>query len=578
MSWLFGFYSKEKTDTRIVAEFHPSEIESYSNNKIYIAIGGNHQTAFYEKKKTGLKYFICGVPISADPPRILSNEDLNVFMNSTPYSTENINGHFCGICVENETLSFFTDKLGLREIFIFENKIGWYFSTRLDWLLQLDHFEIDYSEFGSRWLLANQLSNRSIVSNIHRLNCGSKASIVLNKLDITNNNWIPSKKDKIGINEFSENLQNIILLGEKDNSNISLSLSGGMDSRVILSYLLNSTYENYDCHTFNNDEDIDSDIAGKISNDHNIKCNIISNSHQTQDDIISELIEYVGSTYLTESGYTSQKLMNYRSLPKDSLIIDGGFGEIWRREFLTRLYYFGKDDLTNRNYKNITGYLLNQRANIFNENYNSRMQNGIYNQIEELLNYLPPIREVGLENWLDLFSLKTRLVNYYAPEQSRIDSYVKSYMPFVQTSLLDNLLALPANIRKNNRLFKKIIKSNYSELAKYNLSKGDLQYPFWFTPLMKRVYSQIFDKFRSPRDNQSIHIYLNKLKEFTLDTISSNSVKEYSPYNYNQIKIKVDSYYNGNLSEGKFVDWFITFEIFRQIIGSKHTIFNNLKS
>jgi hypothetical protein len=59
-------------------------------------------------------------------------------------------------------------------------------------------------------------------------------------------------------------------------------------------------------------------------------------------------------------------------------------------------------------------------------------------------------------------------------------------------------------------------------------------------------------------------LYLNKMKEFTLDSVSSRSVKEYSPYNYELIKNNISNYYNGDVELRKYVDWFITFEIFRQ--------------
>lgn len=564
MSWIFGFYSKKIQETKFISEYHPSAIESISNNKYYIAIGGNKHTIFYECINPEIKYFICGIPISKDSSKILDKGDLDYIFNTSPHNFDLLNGHFCGVYVQNGSIKIFTDKLGLREVHIYENENGWYFSTRLDWLLKLNHFEIDFNVFGSRWKLVNQLSNKSIVKNIQRINCGSKATIEQNRIEFTECNWLPQKDRNVSIKEFENTLRQNVFVGGYSNSRISLSLSGGMDSRVILSYLLSSEYKNWDCHTFNSESSMDCTIAKKISKDFKFKHQILSDNEYNNDNILSDLFEYIGATYVTESGFISRKLMHYESLPQDNVIIDGGFGEIWRREFLTRLYHLGKNDLLNKNVQNISRYLSNHRANIFNEDCNSTMQNGIHNQIDKIFTELPSIKEIGFGNWLDLFSLKTRLVNYYAPEQSRIDNYVKAYMPFVQISLLDNLLNVSVDIRKDNQLFKEIIKSNNRKLSQYSLAKGIMSYPFWFTPLMKRIYSQVHKRLKSSDDNHSVDIYLNKLKEFTLDTVSSKSVKEYSPYNYDFINKTINSYYNGNVDSRNIVDWFITFEIFRQ--------------
>lgn len=564
MSWIFGFYSKKNIDTKFISKYHPPSIESICNNTYYIAIGGNKHNLLYDKHNPKIKYFMCGFPILNLPLRLLGKDDLDNIINSSLDSIEMLNGHFCGVLLKDESISFFTDKLGLREFHIYENETGWYFSTRLDWLLKVNHFEINFEEFGSRWKLINQLSNKSIVKNIQRINSGLKTRIDRNRIEVAERNWFPQKSNDISVKDFIDILRENIFIGKYNSSKISLSLSGGMDSRVILSFLLSGNYENWDCHTFDSDSKMDSTIAEIISQDFNIRHKMLSSTYYSEDIILSELDDYIGVTYLAESGFISRKLMHYKSLPKDSLIIDGGFGEIWRREFLTRLYHFGKNDILNKNIQNISRYLIHHRADIFNEDCNTTMQNGIYNQIRAIFIDLPPVKEIGLSNWLDLFSLKTRLSNYYGPEQGRIDDYVKSYMPFVQPNLLENLLNVSVNIRKDNRLFKKIIKSNQSKLSKYNLAKGNMSYPFWLTPIMKRIFFQVHNKIIGSDDNHTIDLYLNNLKEFALDIVSSKSVKEYSPYNYNFINNTMISYYKGNTELRKIVDWFITFEIFRQ--------------
>ncbi|MCZ6595234.1 MAG: hypothetical protein O6943_10025 [Bacteroidetes bacterium] len=569
MSWIFGFVSKNSFDTKCVSEFHPQSIASVSNSKYYIAIGGNNHTLFYEKADPIINYFVCGLPISKSVTKFLDKNDWSRILNDKQDELKSLNGHFCGVLTKNGIITLFTDRLGLREFHIYETGNGWYFSSRLDFILKLQGFEIDFNEFGSRWRLINQLSNKSIVKNIHRLNCGAKAIISHNQLEFIENNWFPSKGETISKNDFNHKLEKLTLLGTYNNSKISLSLSGGMDSRVILSLLLNSNYDNWDCHTFQTEDKMDINIAEKILRDFNIQHKLFSDNTHKNNNIIPELFNYIGSTYLTDSGFTSRKLMHYKSLLPNEIIIDGGFGEIWRREFLTRLYHLGKNDLENKNYENISKYLINHRANIFSEECNSLMERGIVDQIEKLVTNLPSIKEIGLGNWLDLFSLKTRLVNYYAPEQARIDNFVTAYMPFVQFIIVKDLLNLPIEKRKNNRLFKSIIKLNYSKLSKYRLAKGNISYPFYFTPLMKRASLLIHSKISNNKEWGELDSFLYKMKEFTMDSLLSNSTKEYAPYDYGRIYKKVTSYYNGEKDNKQFVNWFLTFDIFRQIMESK---------
>jgi hypothetical protein len=569
VSWIFGFYSKNFFDTKCLSEYHPQPIAAVSSSKYYIAIGGNDNTVFYQKAEPIINYFLCGLPISKDAIKFLNAKDVGKIINEKPDDLKLLNGHFCGVYTFNNSITLFTDRLGLREFHIYENDNGWYFSSRLDFIIKLGNFSIDFNEFGSRWLLVNQLSNKSIIKNINRLNFGAKVTLNNNQLKIIDDNWFPSKGNTISINDFNHKLEKLTLLGTSNNSKISLSLSGGMDSRVILSLLLHSNYSNWGCHTFQTEDKMDVNIAEKILRDLNIQHKLFPDSTDRQNNIVPELFDYISSTYLTDSGFTSCKLMHYKSFSKNEIIIDGGFGEIWRREFLTRLYYFGKKDLENKNYENISKYLIHPRANIFSEESNSLMERGIIDQIQVLVSSLPSIREIGLGNWLDLFSLKTRLVNYYAPEQARIDNFITAYMPYVQFILVKDILNLPIEKRKNNRLSKNIIKLNYKKLSKYRLAKGNISYPFYFTPLMKRTRSLIQSKFSKNKEFDALDLFLYKTKEFIMDSLHSNSTKEYAPYDYGGIYKKVNSYYNGEKNNRQFVDWFLTFEIFRQIIESK---------
>jgi hypothetical protein len=566
MSWLFGFFSKQPNNIPSLSEYHPKAVSSYRNSDCYVAVSGNENLLNYQTADNQVKFFICGLGISADADSFLCVKEWEKLLLTSSENITKQNGHYCGVQINDDSISLFTDPMGLRVIYIAENNEGWFFSTRLDWILKTGAFEIDFASFSSRWLLFNQISTKSIVKNIINLNCGSKANISKYKIEIKDSFWIPQKTKEISLGEFKHNLSKFILLGAEQNRHISLSLSGGLDSRVLLSLLINSGYKNWDCHLFKSESQMDNVIAAKICNDHNIPFRLFSSVIQNESDKLNYLFEYIGSTYISESAFTSQKLMQYSNLLQDDLIIDGAFGEMWRREFLTRLYWAGQQIVEEKKIADISNAIRCSRANIFNQETVDIMYAGINNQLIDIIDLLPPVKEIGFGNWLDIFSLKTRLVNYMAPEQARLDNFVTSYMPYIQFGLLNDLLNMPLSLRKNHKLFNKLFYPQSVDLTKYKLVKGNVTYPFYFTPVMKRVYSMAYSKFAPKDENNGLDLFLEGMKEFIMDAVSSSAVKSYASYNYQNIADNVNSYYKGDSAKGEYVNWFLTFEIFRQIL------------
>jgi hypothetical protein len=569
MSWLFGFYSKQPNNIPSISNYHPAAISSYVDSDLYVAVGGNDNLIICQTQDNHLKFFVCGLGISAEGESFLGINEWENLLLTSPEKISKQNGHYCGVQINDDSISLFTDPMGLRVIHIVENDNGWFFSTRLDWILKTGAFEIDYKVFSSRWLLFNQVSNKSIVKKIINLNCGSKAIISKNKIEIKDCFWVPEKTGEISIDQFKDNLSKFILLGAKQDRHISLSLSGGLDSRVLLSFLINSGYKNWDCHLFKSESQMDNVIARNILTDLNIPFRFFSSSSSNTPDIINSLFEYIGSTCITEPAFTSQKLMQYGSLSRDDLIIDGAFGEMWRREFLTRLYWTGHRVVEEKNITKISNAIKCTRADIFNKDIAGEMHSGIDHQLNEIIDLLPPVKEIGFGNWLDVFSMKTRLVNYMAPEQARLDNFVTSYMPYIQFTLLNDLLNVPVSLRKNHRLFNKLFYPLSKELTKYKLVKGNVPYPFYFTPVVKRIYSLLYLKLSSKDGNNELDLFLTAMKEFIMDSLLSSAAKSYVPYNYKNISSKVNAYYNGELENGDYVNWFLTFEIFRQILEKK---------
>lgn len=581
MSRFAGIISEKGfTDNRIFIEnFHNSDF-FYKGDFCQIIAESDSDNLFWRSDtETGTGWVIAGTGLQNSPhhSRIMDKNDWEeIFSSQNPGSVlKDINGHFAAISWNNHSLELYTDTTGLRDLYVHEAKDFIYFST--DPLLLARHSECnpDFEEFGSRWLLFNQISHNSIFRGLKRIVAGSSVKITINgglrityqsspKINLTGN-------EVLSVSEFSRKLKSFINIIPPPDKTLSLSLSGGMDSRVLLSLLTRHYTGKFDAHTFGDPSHPDGIIASDIAKHFSIEHHQFNAGIPDTENCIKGIRDYSASTLVNNAASAFLQLQNYSLLDGiRSVIIDGGFGEIWRREFFYRLYLQGKAALLKGDINGIIPHLRLDRADIFSDDVNELMLKGIKTQLEEILDILPAPDEQNIPDWLDLFAIRTRLPNYYSHEQTRLDNHLTAIMPFIQPDLLNNLPGVPIEKRKNGKLFREIIKTNQPALTKFNLAKGDGQYPFYFSTLMSRIVSKLRSKtgFKYKHVNKT-SIMLNSLEAFIRDTISSESFRSAPFYDHSKITHLVDSYYKGGTGREYELDWFLSFEIFRQEIQRK---------
>lgn len=537
----------------------------YSSKKIKIFAGGNKNNLFFNassKQNEQQGWVISGIGLKPNGvgSTIFKKEDWSEHLDTL----NNIDGHFVAAKWNEERIVFETDPLGLRDIYVSESKSDIIFTTRVDWLAKSHELKINFNEFGSRWLLFNQITNNSVFHGIERIVSGKKATIALNGYDIKyyNSNWLPDEQSRnIDVGSYSENLKSLIFIGDKQ----TLGLSGGMDSRVILSYLLEGN-SSWDTFTFGNPKHPDSLISQSLVNDYNIEHTQYHTELPPIENLISKIRDYSIQTIVNNGVSAIYQSLNYSSMSNQhSILIDGCLGEIWRREFFYRLYFNGKKSILNKDAKSIIPNISHPHADIFTEEINNLMTSSIEDQLHYWFENLPPVEKIGVENWIDLFALKTRMPNYFSHEQTIIDDVVTSIMPFAQMSLIKKLFNVPISLRKNSSMLRNLINISSPSLKKYPLVKGSSIHPFYFNSFQSRVLTKFRKKLNvNLYKDDSREQLLNILKPYILDISSSVSFKNSGMYDHKKVKIIIESYYSGNLNYGYALDWWLSFELFRQ--------------
>lgn len=578
MGWITGLAGIfSETELQKTKSLHSSSFYSFQTGNFYVAAGGIPETilgSISETDSSGWVVSGLGIKYENGVASFMNKNNWEMELSNKNFSQYKLNGHFAAVRRNENQVELFTDQLGIRKIYLAKINNCFAFSTRLDWLLkQIKNVTIDWEEFGSRWLLYNQISIKSFVKSVEILSQGGRAIINFDSLslNVSNRPWHPDLVPSTNhTKNYISTLSDFTICGIENEKKLSLALSGGIDSRILLALLISSKSDNWGVHSFNFINHPDTKIAAEISKKLNLEHFFWEPSIPPADKIISLLSEYVGETALAAPVSKYLLLQFYSELNnQNKIVIDGAYGELARRRFLNSFLVKGKDAIYNNEVEKIIPLLKYSHSNIFKDDYVRLMQIGIRKQLNEVFNSMPSVKDFGIENWLDLFALRNRFV-HSAVEQSRSDKSLVNYMPFGQPSFIKKVFETPVKERNNSKLFYKIIKDFSPTLAHIPFVKGDTTYPFGLGSITTSIWVKLKAKLGFSYKDDFLLKFLGTLSEYSQDTINSQDFISCEYYDHNKVKEIVEGYYRrNNFSLANDLNWWLTFELWRRNIQNK---------
>ncbi len=563
MSWIFGFSGNLNEQKKLsLSSIYPVPQIKIDNPRLFIAAGGTEFTCSYS---ADMKWIIIGVGIDMgiEHSRLMLKNDWEKKIPGNSFRDPQ--GHYLLIKWDDEKINFYSDPIGLRTIYFYKDKTGVYFSSNLEWIVSvMNRVEIDFKEFGSRWMTYNQLSNNSFIFDVEKLPPASIAEIKTGVVRIETENWFP----ELNISN-SENLFNIIKkylsISLPENLRMSFGLSGGLDSRFLLSFLLQNKKQKFNIHSFGYNDESDLQIAKKISDELALKCFFLQPHGMGSGQFLNKAGEYIAATQLIEpvSSYMKLAVLNDKYF-EDKFLIDGALAEFARRQFLNRLLIKGKNALLNKKFPEVIKHLMVPKPEIFKADIDEIMFESTVEQVKKIYESFPDPKEVGAENFVDLLIVKFRIPNYFGPEQSRLDNIFPGFMPFAQRNTISASLGIPAEERKNSQIFYKAIRDNYPELEDFPLVKNSTIYPYGLSSVASYAYTKLKKTITKNTDAETISSFFKTHEKAIKEIITRDEVREYKPYEEESVMHIVDDFYSGKNKNTDDLNWLLTFEIFRK--------------
>ncbi|MCK5050555.1 MAG: hypothetical protein KAS53_02360 [Candidatus Cloacimonetes bacterium] len=576
MSWMFGLINKKKfkLDNMILETIHPKPKYSINNRKIYLVAGGskNMCSSNFNEKNNNDKFIVLGLGITNENKKFNFMEQYDWYNKLIDKNTNlsSLNGHFVTILIKNKKITIRNDQLGLRDLYYLETDDFIGFSSRLDWLTKIDNnSEINFESYSSFWDLIYCFSNKSFVKGINKLGPGGKLTInENNKIETSYKHWHPDLATNIlGYKPISM-LKDLTLFPIENNKNINLALSGGIDSRTLLSFLLTEDRTKWKTLTWGKKELPDAITAKLIANYYSFKHKIYYKHFPKVEECISNLYEFVSETYSTLPAYVMKELGYYNSIDSEPVFIDGGSGGLFRRVIGNKILFKGRKHLFNKDIENIYSIMRKPKADIFNEDTKRILHSLSLETIEKMFNDMPDVKNFGSDNWIDLMHIRYSKSIHGAITQSRMDNYLTNYMPFLQPSLLKLVFNVDVKTRKSVIMNKKILMEN-QHLTKFPIVKYNTIIPFTLNLYSAYGMAMISKKIRKyPQPNLDIEL-LDVMSDFVQDRINSKAVIDHPYYDINKIRYMINEYYNGNKIYARQINWWLSYDIWREIISER---------
>jgi len=472
-----------------------------------------------------------------------ARELYNDFKGNINLDFRNFHGHFCYIIYFNGKLFLFNDFNGLYHIYhdadknIFSNSfLAVTSSLKKKNISNQGLYEYIFygSTFGKDTLVeeVKLLDNKKIYQLKPQLS--SFIKIFPKKTpDVL-------KFDEL-VNVISGDLINYFEVITKNYDHFSLGLSGGFDSRLLLSLLLKCNTKPI-IYTHGNSNSTEVKISGSIAKAYGLEFESYSENGNTINDKDS-LNEFIKEKFYLDEGLNLFGIFN-STLSKDLEIsqrakinLNGGAGEIFRAKWRLPDKTISVNDFINAKYNNFSEDMATQKFNksIFFENFAAKI---IYClDIETTDSKL----NGTLVNLVDS-NFKGRY--WGAKTCSKINQYCYALMPYLEPVFYFKSIYIPINYKIAGKFEAALIKKINPELARFNSNYG---FTFYDGPDIKAKMLDLI-KMYSP-------VYLRRLtrKKTTLNQLLGlNPVKEREKIIFDK-DLLISEYINLNKITTKFM-------------------------
>lgn len=560
MSWVFGYIGNLDASTKkLIQKFINSPEIICDRDELFIAGGGDTSTYHFLPELNSLALGF-GILDEHTNYKWMNKQDWeHVILNN---SLKTVEGHYLLIKWSKSDVCFISDPVGLRTVYFYKTKNVTFFSTKIKLITELiEYVEINFTEFGAKWLLYNKFSFSHFIEGLEKLPPGSVAVISLKGIEYTPTGYIAEKMEN-NTDDLIHQIIKLLRIKLNNGYKISFGLSGGLDSRFLLSILLKENIE-FELHTFGYDDDPDVIIAKKVAQELGLKINHIKSKYLFDEEFISEVMDYASGIELVEpvSTYIKLETLNNQYF-KDKIILDGALAEIARRQLLNKLVYFGKNELKNKNAEGILKYFTASRPVFFKKPFYDKMYKGAIQDLNRIFLELPDFKDSSVENFADLLVFKYKVPNGIGLEQARLDQFVLSLMPFGQMKTFDICQSIPVSAKTNSKILYNYIDEYAPVLAKIPLVKAGLTYPYKSSTIKAQLLRRYKSFFGIEKNLDKVNFY-NSIKHIVLETLSEDKIKKYEPYDMDKVSEIVNGFYGGNPQYADSLDWLFSFEIFR---------------
>ncbi|RMB63837.1 asparagine synthetase B family protein [Dokdonia sinensis] len=441
-----------------------------------ISINGNTITLLegliYEHKK---KY------ISKNTLEIFSKE-----LNADRANIAHFNGDFRCSAINSSEVFFATNKIKSKDIFYFDNDEYLVFSSHISRIVEVlkkNQVKFTLDNDGAYLLLSYgyMLGNITPISEIKRLEPGCTATLTNEGLKILNYFKFTNRSDiELSENEWIEKLDSVFSKAIRNEFQKDLdhgfkhivTLSGGMDSRMVLAYAKKLGYDDITTFCFSQSGHLEHKIAEEVAHFFNTDFKFVGLNGGEYLKEIDRPVQFNSGTVNYDGGSHVMYALSQIDLNQFGVLHTGQLGD------------------------GLLGTLLS------GSNYVApkRLKRLELREIEE--NVLPYVQD-ELKKYAthELFQLYNRGFNLVFNGYRMIEQNISFSSAFMDEDFIELCLTIPPSLRKNRELYIKWINRKCASAAHTRIASNAMRplekyltYPFKVIPLILKYYNLFYFK------------------------------------------------------------------------------------